>query len=70
ALHRGKISPNKVVALRKQIAEEFPAGDARMNHELIRLAAYLQADEVAERALEYIAGDDPEQDRTLVAMCL
>lgn len=70
ALHRGKISPDKVVALRNQIAEEFPAGDARMNHELIRLAAYLQADEVAERALEYIAGDDPEQDRTLVAMCL
>jgi len=70
ALHRGKISPDKVVALRNQIAEEFPAGDTRMNHELIRLAAYLQADEVAERALEYISGDDPEQDRTLVAMCL
>ncbi|MDB4621959.1 HEAT repeat domain-containing protein, partial [Rubripirellula sp.] len=70
ALHRGKISPDKVVALREQVAEEFPAGDTRMNHELIRLAAYLQADEVAERALEYIAGDDPAQDRTLVAMCL
>ena len=70
ALIRGEIKADQVVALRSQIAEEFPAGDARMNHELVRLAAYLQADEVAERALEYIAGDDPEEDRTLVAMCL
>jgi putative heme-binding domain-containing protein len=70
ALHRGEIAPEKVTALRDQIAEEFPAGDSRMNHELIRLAAYLQADDVAERALEYISGDDSEENRTLVAMCL
>ena len=70
ALHRGKIAPNKVEALRDQIAEEFPAGDYRMNHELIRLAAYLQADEVAERALEFIESDADPRDRTLVAMCL
>jgi len=70
ALHRGKIAPEKVTALRDQIAEEFPAGEPRMNHELIRLAAYLGATDVAERALEYINGDDSEQDRTLVAMCL
>jgi putative heme-binding domain-containing protein len=70
ALHRGKIEPSKVEVLREQIAEEFPAGDNRINHELIRLAAYLQADSVAERALEFIASDNPEPDRTLVAMCL
>jgi putative heme-binding domain-containing protein len=70
ALHRGKIDPSDVTALRDQIAEEFPAGDHRMNHELIRLAAYLQADSVAERALEFIESDAPEADRTLVAMCL
>lgn len=70
ALHRGKIDPARVTALRDQIAEEFPAGDNRMNHELIRLAAYLQAGQIAERALEFIASDNPEVDRTLVAMCL
>jgi putative heme-binding domain-containing protein len=70
ALHRGKISPDKVVALRDQIAEEFPAGDNRMNHELIRLAAYLQADDVADRALAFITGDHSEADQTLVAICL
>lgn len=70
ALHRGKIDPSKVTALRNQLAEEFPAGDNRMNHELIRLAAYLQADDVAPRAVEFLNSDNPEVDRTLVAMCL
>ncbi len=70
ALHRGKIDPEKVTALRDQIAEEFPAGDNRINHELIRLASYLQATDVAERALEFIDSDAPEVDRTLVAICL
>jgi len=70
ALHRGQIAPEKVLVLREQIAEEFPAGDNRMNHELIRLAAYLQADSVADRALEFIGGDQPDIDRSLVAMYL
>ena len=70
ALHRGKIDPEKVTALRDQLGEEFPAGDNRMNHELIRLAAYLQADDVASRAVEFLSSDNPEVDRTLVAMCL
>ncbi len=71
ALHRGKINPDKVTYLRDQIAAEFPAGDHRMNHEVIRLCAYLQADSVAERALDYINdSQNPTIDRTLVAMCL
>ncbi len=41
-----------------------------MNHELIRLAAYLQADSVAERALDFISGEHAEPDQTLVAICL
>ena len=70
ALHRGQVDPSKVTALGDQIAEEFPAGERRMNRELIRLASYLQADGVAERALEYIESDAPEMERVLVAMCL
>ena len=70
ALHRGKIEPEAAVALRDQIAEEFPAGDHRMNHELIRLAAYLKADSLSDRALAYLYSDHDEMDRTLVAMYL
>ncbi len=70
ALHRGKIDPSKVEPLRDQLAEEFPAGDNRMNHELIRLAAYLKADAVADRAVAFLKSEHPETDRTLVAMCL
>jgi len=68
ALHRGKVAADKIPTLRDQIAEEFPAGDTRMNHELIRLAAYLDADGVAERALDFLSSDAPRADRTLVAM--
>jgi len=68
ALHRSKISPLKVEMLRDQIAEEFPAGDPRVNRELIRLATYLDADSVAERALAFIRSDAPRADRTVVAM--
>lgn len=68
ALHRGKVASDKIVTLREQIAEEFPAGDTRMNHELIRLAAYLDADGVAERALDFLSSEAPRADRNLVAM--
>ncbi len=70
ALNRGEIAPQRVETFRDQIAEEFPAGDPRMNQELIRLAAYLQADSVIERAIDYLDSDGPAKDRTLVAMCL
>lgn len=70
ALARGEIDPKMVQPLRDQIAEEFPSGDSRMNGELMRLAAYLQADSTATRALEYIDGDAPLADRVHVAMYL
>ena len=70
ALHQGKVEPEAVTGLRDQIAEEFPAGDHRMNHELIRLGAYLEADALSDRALTYLYSDHDEMDRTLVAMYL
>ncbi|TWT82236.1 cryptic beta-D-galactosidase subunit alpha [Planctomycetes bacterium CA13] len=70
ALHCGNVDPSKLTPLRDQIAEEFPAGENRMNHELIRLAAYLKANQVADRALDFIDSDAPLADRSLVAMCL
>ncbi len=70
ALHRGKVAPEKVTSLRDQIAEEFPAGDPRMNQEIIRLSSYLGAEQIAPRALDYLTSEASETDRTLVAMHL
>ncbi len=67
-LSRSHLEPSKIPTLRTQIAEEFPAGDTRVNQELIKLAAYLDADSVAERALKFIRSDAPKNDRTVVAM--
>ncbi len=70
ALHRGKIKPAEVVPLREQLAEEFPAGNLKMNRELIRLIAFLQADSAAVRALEFLKSEAPLEDRVLVGMYL
>jgi len=56
-LHRCNIKAGEVQWLSKQIADEFPAGDSRMNHELIRLASYLQAESLVPRAMEYLDCD-------------
>lgn len=70
ALARCEIEPDAVPWLRDRIAAEFPSGDSRINHELIRLATYLQAEEIVPRAMEYIESDAPKLDRVLTAMCL
>ena len=70
ALHRGKVKPSQVKTLGDQVAEEFPAGEQRINHEVIRLAAYLNADSLAGRAVEFLDSDAPVESRTLVAMYL
>ncbi len=69
-LSRCEIEPTEVPWLRDRIASEFPSGDSRINHELIRLATYLQADSIVPRAMEYIESDAPKLDRVLTAMCL
>ncbi len=70
ALALGEIDPAEVRPLAAQIAEEFPAGEERMNRELIRLAAYLGSDTLGQRALDYLAGDAPLKERLHVAMYL
>ncbi|MEO1616309.1 MAG: HEAT repeat domain-containing protein, partial [Planctomycetota bacterium] len=54
SLHRSGIDVGKVQSLGEQIAEEFPAGDPRINHEVIRLATYLKAESLTDRAIEYL----------------
>ncbi len=70
ALARCGIKPATVPWLRDRIATEFPSGDSRINHELIRLATYLQAEAIVPRAMQYIESDAPKLDRVLTAMCL
>ena len=54
ALLRGEVPPSDVEPLREQLAAEFPAGDASMNRELIRLLVFLEIPDMQERAVEYL----------------
>ncbi|QDT58944.1 Cytochrome c [Stieleria bergensis] len=69
-LHRSGLDSTHVTAFGEQIAEEFPAGEPRINHEVIRLAAYMQSESVADRAIKYLESEAPYESRILVAMCL
>jgi len=54
ALLRGEVPPSEVEPLRDQLAAEFPAGNASMNRELIRLLVYLEIPGMQERAVEQL----------------
>ncbi|MCC9602492.1 c-type cytochrome [Stieleria sp. JC731] len=69
-LHLSGVDTAKLRPLAAQVAEEFPAGEPRINHEVIRLATYLQAESLADRAINYLESEAPYESRTLVAMCL
>lgn len=68
AMSRCKIPPGSLQVLRDQLADEFPAGNAIMNRELIRLLAYLQADAITDRYIRYLGSDAPKEDRVHLAM--
>jgi putative heme-binding domain-containing protein len=70
ALVRGSVTPDEVVTLRTQLAEEFPSGDSLMNRELVRLLAYLQESSIIDRYLTYLKFDAPEIDRLHLALYL
>jgi putative heme-binding domain-containing protein len=70
ALVRGRIQPEEVPGLKRQLAEEFPSGDSFMNRELIRLLAFFQESSILDRYLEYLASEAPESDRLHVALHL
>lgn len=68
SLTRGKVSPDEIPALKRQLADEFPSGDSLMNRELVRLLAFLQEDTIIDRYLTYLKSDAPEVDRLHLAM--
>ncbi|ADB18335.1 heme-binding protein [Pirellula staleyi DSM 6068] len=70
AIHRGGVSADEVPGLRRQLAEEFPAGDPVMNRELIRLLVYLEESTIIDRYLAYLSSDVADVEKLHVAMHL
>ncbi len=68
ALHRGEIKPADVPEFVAQISAEFPAGDATMNRELVRILAYLESTSVADRFLKHFNSDISTTDKLHMAM--
>ncbi len=69
ALASGKLNGNNVPELRRQLSEEYPAQEVRMNRELIRLLAYLEEPTAAERVVEQLESDAPMMERLHTALC-
>jgi putative heme-binding domain-containing protein len=70
ALLRGEIRPDEVPGLKRQLADEFPAGDPLMNRELSRLLVYLQESSIIDRYLTYLKSDAADIDKLHLAMHL
>ena len=63
AVVRGNISGEEVAELRGDLAREYPAGEWRMNREMLRLAAHLQEPSVLPRLLEELNGKAPQTEK-------
>ncbi|HEX5106632.1 MAG TPA: c-type cytochrome, partial [Pirellulaceae bacterium] len=70
AIHRGQIQPDEIPGLKRQLAEEFPAGDPLMNRELARLLVYLQESSIIDRYLAYLKSDADDVDKLHLALHL
>jgi putative membrane-bound dehydrogenase-like protein len=63
ALERGQIRSDDVADLRRQLADEYPAGEIRMNRELVRLLAYLDESSILPRLVEFLKGNAPTSEK-------
>jgi putative heme-binding domain-containing protein len=70
AVHLGQIRADDVPGLKRQLGEEFPAGDPLMNRELTRLLVYLQESSIIDRYLAYLKSDAADVDKLHLAMHL
>lgn len=68
-LHLNNIDRGGLSDLKSLVEKEFPAGNAAINCELIRLATYLQSD-VVPAAIQYLQTDAPMPERMLISMHL
>jgi putative heme-binding domain-containing protein len=68
ALVRGKLKPDDVPELRRELAQEYPAGEWRMNRELVLLLAYLQDASILPRLLDELKGSAPDAEKIHAAL--
>ncbi|MCE9605117.1 MAG: HEAT repeat domain-containing protein [Planctomycetia bacterium] len=68
ALERGKITGEDVPALRKQLAEEYPAGELRMNRELLKILGYMNEPTIIPRMVAFLKSDAPQLEKIPVAL--
>ncbi|PQO31997.1 heme-binding protein [Bremerella cremea] len=68
AVHRGDLQDADVPGLADRIANEFPAGDDRMNRELIRTLAHFHVSNITDRYIAHLDSDIPAAERLNLAM--
>ncbi|RCS40559.1 heme-binding protein [Bremerella cremea] len=68
AVHRGDLQDADVPGLADRIANEFPAGDHRMNRELIRTLAHFHVSNITDRYIAHLDSDIPAAERLNLAM--
>jgi len=68
-LHLNSIDRGGLSDLKAMVEKEFPAGNAAINCELIRLGTYLQCDLIP-AAITYLQSDSPMPERMLISMHL
>lgn len=70
-LANSKIRPNDAPELRSIVMKEFPAGEPRINRQLIRLATFFQTTQLVPLALKYLDNNDvPISERVDVSLYL
>lgn len=69
-LHRSGLKADELPELKNALVAEYPVGEPLLNRELIRLLAYLQADEIVPAALSSLQSDLPLAERMHTAMHL
>jgi putative heme-binding domain-containing protein len=67
ALAQGRIRPEEVPNLTRQIMAEYPTSNQLMNRELVRLLVYLQPPEAAPAMAQQMTGDIPDEEKLHIA---
>lgn len=70
ALARSGVKAEELTELKTKLSAEFPIGEPLLNRELIRILAYLNADEIIDDAISYLQTDADLSERLNIAMHL
>ena len=62
-LERSGITGDELPQFRKQLADEYPAGEFRMNRELLRLLGYMNDPSIVPRLVDFLKSDAPQLEK-------